>query len=167
MAQQNRLDRAMHLGGALGGAVTRPASAVVAGALGLERGIRQALGRRIEDTTLAALDAALASRIAEEAVDRAIASRLAGHAINRVFDEGKLVDDAVVRLLESEDLWLLVDEIARSPAVTEAIARQGVSFADQVAGGMRERSQRADARLERAARRALRRRPSGAPRAGS
>jgi hypothetical protein len=41
--------------------------------------------------------------------------------------------------------------------VTDAIARQSVSFADQVAVGVRARSHDADAWLERAARRALRR----------
>jgi hypothetical protein len=63
----------------------------------------------------------------------------------------------VRRLLESEDLWLLVEEIARSPAVTEAITQQSMGFADQVAGGVRAGSRRADIWLERAARRALRR----------
>jgi hypothetical protein len=54
----------------------------------------------------------------------------------------------------------VVDEVARSPAVTEAIAHQGAGFADQVAGELGERSRRADARLERVARRLLRRRPA-------
>jgi hypothetical protein len=54
----------------------------------------------------------------------------------------------------------MVEEIAQSPAVTEAIAQQSVGFADQVAGGVRVRSRNADAWLERTARRALR----GSPR---
>ena len=52
----------------------------------------------------------------------------------------------------------MVDEIARSPAVTEAITQQSLGFADQVAGGVRDRSRNADEVLERVARRALRRR---------
>jgi hypothetical protein len=64
----------------------------------------------------------------------------------------------VERLLESEELWVLVDEIARSPAVTQAITQQSLGFADQVAGGVRERSRDADGMLERAARRIVRRR---------
>ena len=63
----------------------------------------------------------------------------------------------MARLLESEELWLLVDEIARSPAVTEAIGQQSIGFADQVAGAVRTRSFSADDRLEGAARRLLRR----------
>ena len=73
--------------------------------------------------------------------------------------ESRLADQAVARLLDSEELWLLVEEIAESPAVTDAITQQGFGFADEVAGGMRARSRNADAWLERTARRALRRPP--------
>lgn len=129
-----------------------------------------ALGRRTEDTLLAAVDATLASRIAAEVVDRLSASglieRLADRlladgvmerTVERVFDDGRVIDELVTRLLASEDLWLLVDEIARSPAVTEAITKQSIGFADQVAGGVREQTSNADERLERAARKLLRR----------
>ena len=77
--------------------------------------------------------------------------------------ESKLLDEAVQRLLEGEELWLVVNEIAQSPAVTEAITRQSIGFADQVAGGVRGGTRSADAWLERAARRALRRPPAGPP----
>ena len=132
--------------------------------------------RRTGDAALAVLDATLASSIAQEAVDRAIASGLVERAIeraldegiveravDRVFDERRVIDEAVTRLIESEDLWVLVNVIAQSPAVTDAIARQSVGFADQVAGGVRKASRQADARLEHAARRALRRPPRSAP----
>ena len=56
-------------------------------------------------------------RIADQIVDSASAERLVVRVI-----ESRLLDEAVARLLESEDLWILVDEIARSPSVTEAIA---------------------------------------------
>jgi hypothetical protein len=126
-------------------------------------------GRRAERLTLATLDAVLASRLGEEAVDRVLDSELAkraiARAVERVADEmgegpaldSPAMDRLVARLLESEELWLIVDEIAQSPAVTEAITRQSVGFADQVAGQVRDRSRSADARLERAARRMLRR----------
>lgn len=91
-------------------------------------------------------------RIAAEAMDTPAARRIVAQAI----DSG-VVDEAVARLLESEDLWLLVDEIARSPAVLEAVSSQGIGLADQVAEAVRDRSRSADARLERAARRVLRR----------
>jgi hypothetical protein len=38
--------------------------------------------------------------------------------------ESRLADQAVARLLDSEELWLLVEEIAQSPAVTDAITQQ-------------------------------------------
>jgi hypothetical protein len=99
-------------------------------------------------------DAALASAtvdlLAERAIDSPAAERLVGRVI-----ESSLLDEAVARLLESEDLWLLVDEIARSPAVTDAISQQSLGFADQVAGAVRNRSLRADERVERMARRLI------------
>jgi DNA-binding sugar fermentation-stimulating protein len=125
----------------------------------LTASVARGAGRRVENLALAGLDAVLASRVAEEAVDRALASRLAEHTVDRVFDQERLIDETVTRLLESAELWVLVDSIAKSPAVTEAIARQSVGFADQVADGVRERTQRLDMRLERAARRIARRPP--------
>jgi hypothetical protein len=107
--------------------------------------------------TLAALDATLTSETAAQAVDRIVRSDLVERAIERVF-ETRILDEVVARLLESEDLWLLVDEIARSPAVTDAISTQSIGFADQIAGVVRDRSRTADDRVERMARRVLRRR---------
>ncbi|MFL6110040.1 MAG: hypothetical protein ACJ786_01605 [Catenulispora sp.] len=95
----------------------------------------------------------VADRLADRLLDGPEIERIAAHAI-----DSRLLDTIVDRLLESQELWVLVDEVARSPAVTEAIGQQGVGFADQVAGQVRQRSQRADARLEEVARRLLRRR---------
>ena len=53
----------------------------------------------------------------------------------------------------------MVDEIAQSPAVSDAIAHQGMSFADEMAGEVRTRSRRIDDRLARAPRAA----PADAP----
>src|SRR6478672_4303338 len=146
------------------------------------------IGRLSEDAqqlALRSLDAVLASRLARTAADHVLASPLAEHVLDaalrgplidelasdvarhrvvqRIVDplviESDVVDETVARLLESEELWFMVDEIARSPAVTEAISHQGAGLADQVAGVFRDRSRHADARLERFARRALRRGP--------
>jgi folate-dependent tRNA-U54 methylase TrmFO/GidA len=116
--------------------------------------------RRVEaaasKAALAALDATLASDTAALAVDRIVRSDLIERAVDRLFDT-RVLDEVVARLLESKDLWILVDEIARSPAVTEAIGTQSLGFADQIAGVVRDRSRTADDRVERAARRVLRR----------
>src|SRR4051794_797800 len=105
---------------------------------------------------LAGLEAAASSRFAAEAVDRVLATPVAERAVARALAgpvsaavdgqdaerlavqviDGRIFDVAVQRLLESEDLWLLVEEIAGSPAVTDAIGRQGLGFADQVAGAV-------------------------------
>lgn len=136
------------------------------------RAARQAVDLA-EDTTLGLLDATLGSRFAVRVVEHAAASRLIEAAgrelaryqvIERVGEQlitRELVDDVVARVLESEELWLVVDEVARSPAVTDAITQQSMGFADQVAGVVRGRSLRADDRLERVARRLLRRSPNG------
>lgn len=219
-----RLFRAtVRLSGTVGLAAMRPAAGAVSAGLRLERSARDAAARRLGDAALTALDAALASPLAEEAVDRAMASGLVRHAVgqalegplvdviaedlvryavvervvDRLLAEGivertvdraldgpelervvgtvlespaverligqaidsRLADQAVARLLDSEELWLVVEEIAESPAVADAVTQQGFGFADEVAGGMRARSRNADAWLERAARRALRRPP--------
>ena len=108
-----------------------------------------------EQTIERVLEGAELEHVVEAALESPTVERLIGTAI-----ESRLVDEAVVRLLQSDDLWLLVEEIARSPAVTDAIARQSVGFADQVADGVRARSRTADAWVERRARRLLRRDPA-------
>jgi hypothetical protein len=105
-----------------------------------------------EEIAVRILEGPELERVVARALDSAATERLVARVI-----ESRAVDEAVARLLESDDLWLLVDQIARSPAVTEAIGQQGVSFADQVAGSVRGRSRAADDRVERVARRFLRR----------
>lgn len=125
------------------------------------------------DAALSGLDAAVASPLAQEILDRIMASSLADdvlerlvgrvvdsqeaeRAIERVIDS-RLVDAGVLQLLDSDALWTLITEIVRSPVVTAAISQQGVGFAGQVAGVVRDRSRDADNRLERLARRLARR----------
>lgn len=84
------------------------------------------------------------------AIASALESRPAKQVVADFFDSG-LFDELVVRLLESRALWVLVEEIAQSPAVTAAISRQGFSFADQVGEEVRSRSRKADRWLELAA----------------
>ena len=80
--------------------------------------------------------------------------------VGRVLDS-RLLDTGMARLLASEELWEMVDEIAQSPAVSDAIAHQSLSFADEMAGEVRTRSRRIDDRLARAARKAFGRRAEG------
>jgi hypothetical protein len=120
------------------------------------------------------LNGALVEAVVEDlgrydVVERAVRQMLADGELERILDspelerlvgrviESHLADAAVARLLESEELWLLVDVVARSPSVTQAISHQGVGFAGEMAGVVRDRSRNGDARVERLARRLLRR----------
>jgi hypothetical protein len=138
--------------------VMRPASTAIS-----------AVSRRVEDAVLAAvedaIDRAITQGLVERIIDRLLAQGIVERTVDRLFDERQVIDEIVKRLIESEALWVLVEEISESPAVTDAIGRQSIGFADQVAGGVRERSRRADDRLERVARRALRRSPRRVPQA--
>jgi hypothetical protein len=105
----------------------------------------------------AALVSALESADMERLITRILESRLIEETVTR------LVDETAARLPESQALWALVDEVAQSPAVTDAITQQGLGLADEVAGEVRDRSRAADAWLEWAARRVLRRRTTPEP----
>jgi hypothetical protein len=131
-----------------------------------------------------ALHAAVADALDSEAMERLLSRVLETEGVQRLVTQvvesrvvedavARIIDDAAARLPDSEAMWALIDVIARSPAVTDAITQQGVGFADQVAGEVRDRSRTVDDRLERAARRLLRRRPrpigggGGAPASGA
>ena len=103
------------------------------------------------------VDSALENPAVERIVGQIVESRLLDEAVARV------IDDTAASLPASDALWALIDVIAQSPAVTEAITQQGAGFADQVAGEMRKRSRDVDARLERGAWRLLRRRARPRP----
>jgi hypothetical protein len=162
----------------LGAAALRP---VVTLGRRVDRGARRALAPPVRATVLAtldvalgALDAALTSPLTEEAIARIRASVLADDVMDQLrraaespdverLIEGalgsRLFDFAAVQLLDSDGLWILIDRIAQSPAVTAAISQQGLGFADQIADVVRQRSRTADDRLERLARRLARRAP--------
>lgn len=153
----------------------------VAGALGLARSADQRARRVAADAVIAGIDAWLRSpelerivtavvehegtgRLIDLVIDSPAAERLVGRAV----DHG-LLDAALMRLLERDQLWILVDEVARSPAVAEAIAHQSRSAAGEVVDGVRSTSQQADAWLERLARRVTPgagHRPTTGPRSG-
>ena len=100
----------------------------------------------------------LADRVLEsEGMERLVAKAL----------DSRLLDTSVARVLASEELWLVVEEIARSPAVTAALTQQGAGLADQLVEEVGARSRRADARLERIARRVVHRHPATAAEAGT
>jgi hypothetical protein len=89
-------------------------------------------------------------------VEEVVESDSAKEVIATFFESG-LFDEFIDRLIASDALWRLVDEIAASPAVAAAVTQQSLGFADQVGDQVRARSRTADDRLERVARRLTRR----------
>lgn len=148
------------IGGRAAAVTVRPFSGVVGAAAGAGIDLeRRAMDRLIESGELERmLDSARLQAVAIQLLDSEGARRL----VDAFFDSG-LFDQFVDRLLASDGLWRMIDEIAASPAVTAAISQQGLGFADQVGDGLRARSRSADAWLERAARRLTRREPGEMP----
>ena len=136
----------------------------LAGAAGVaaEAGInveRRAVDRMLESGELERL---LGSTRLQAVFRQVLASDGAKGLIDSFFDSG-LFDHFIERLLASESLWHLVDEVAASPAVTAAISHQGLGFADQVGNELRSHSRKTDDRLERTAHRLMHRHPKAAP----
>jgi hypothetical protein len=136
----------------------RAADAVIDSGLVLEQRTRAALTARGRQLALDTLDALLTSDAIDLVLERIEAAGVAQRVAQRILEDG-IAEQVVTLLLESEELWVLVDEIARSPSVTEAITHQSAGFVDQVTDTVRDRSREADAWVERAARRIGRRRP--------
>lgn len=145
-------------------ATLRPIGGVVEAAteagLSLER---RAVNRVLESGELErVVVVAINSTHIQAALRQALESDGAAQLIDSLFDSG-LIDRFLDRLLASESLWNMIDEIAGSPAVTAAISQQGLGFADQVGDQVRQRSRKADDWMERAARRLTGRHPRVLP----
>lgn len=145
-------------------ATLRPIAGVVEAAteagLSLER---RAVNRVLESDELErVVVVAINSTHIQAALRQALESDGAAQLIDSLFDSG-LIDRFLDRLLASESLWNMIDEIAGSPAVTAAISQQGLGFADQVGDQVRQRSRKADDWMERAARRLTGRHPRVLP----
>lgn len=128
-----------------------PVNAAAEAGIGLQR---RAVDRLLDSGEL---DHLLASPRLQAVVKQVMDSDGAKMLVDAFFDSG-LFDRLVDRLLASEGLWHLVDEIAGSPAVRAAISQQGLGFADQIGTEMRRHSRKADDLLDRAARRLIHRR---------
>jgi hypothetical protein len=102
----------------------------------------------LDQTVARVLDGPELERVVESALDSAAMERLVVRVI-----ESRLLNEAVERLLLTDELWLLVDEIAHSPSVLEAVQQQSVGFIDEVADGVRTRTRTADDKLESRVRR--------------
>jgi AcrR family transcriptional regulator len=134
--------------------------ALIDAGLAAEQRTRAALSAAAGRMALDALDAVLAGDAIERVLERIEATGVAQRIAERIIEDG-IAEQIVALLLESEELWVLVDEIARSPSVTEAITHQSVGFVDQITDTVRDRSRDADSWVQSAARRFARRRKGG------
>jgi hypothetical protein len=124
---------------------------------------RHVVGRGLESSEPEGiLTAELNDVRVQETLQRALASNGARQLIDSFFDSG-LFDHFIERLAATDAFWRLVDEITQSPSVRAALSRQGLGFADQIGGTLRDRSHNADHRFERSAGRRTHRPPNGAP----
>jgi hypothetical protein len=117
---------------------------------------RIVIGAVDSESTRDAIARVLESEAVERLFDRLLLSPAGERLIAQVL-RSPLLKETVSGLIESDELWILVDEVARSPSVTEAITSQSASFAGQVTDRVRVSSRDADAWVERAARRLRRR----------
>jgi hypothetical protein len=133
--------------------------ALIDAGLAVERRSRAALTEASGRLALDILDRVLAGDAIDRVLERIEATGVAQRIAERILEDG-IAEQIVALLLESEELWVLVDEIARSPSVTEAITHQSVGFVDQITDTVRDRSRDADSWVQGAARRFARRRKS-------
>jgi hypothetical protein len=137
------------IGGRAASAVLRPFADALDAAVRVGFGVERRVVNRVLDggELEQALTDALSDPRVQAAVRRLLESDGARGLIDSFFDSG-LFAHFIDRLVESEALWHLVDEIAQSPSVMAALSQQGLGFADQLGRAARERSRRADHRVE-------------------
>ena len=177
MADQTKPAASPNLGNALVGIAGVGARVAVAGAVGAAAATRAALrpasaatrtvlrsppGTAVRNDLTALLDELDAAGRRDLERARVRVGRLVDNSVDGSID--RLLNSprsrrAVERLLESEELWLLVDRIANSAEVLDAITSTSVGLAGEVADEARRRTATADDVAERIARRLLRRAP--------
>jgi hypothetical protein len=142
--------------GGIGGRAAASALRPVTGTMRVAAGLGISAERRLVDWVLSSDEleripgGVLNDEHVRAALRRAVESDGAKRVVRAFFDSG-LFEQFLERLGESEGLWRLVDEIAQSPSVLAALSQQSLGFAGQVGGAVRERSRKADHRVERTA----------------
>ncbi|CAB4344304.1 unannotated protein [freshwater metagenome] len=126
----------------------------VIGSDAVEDSIDRLLGSpAIERLIQTALSGPLVDALSRELVRQRVVERITTTLI-----EAGVFEPIIDAFLERPELWVLVEEIAQSPSVSDAIRQQSFGFADQVGDEVRGRSRSADDILARAARRLVGRR---------
>jgi hypothetical protein len=137
------------IGGRVAGTALRPVAGAARAAAGAGIRIeRHAVDRLLDSGEPERL---LTSVINDTRVQAMLQQALESAGVQRIIDDffdSGLFDHFIDRLAASDALWRLVDEIAQSPSVLAALSQQGLGFADQVGQAARDRSRRADVRIE-------------------
>ena len=119
---------------------------------------------RIAEQVLAEtdLEGAVTKALGHERTERLVAEVLASPDLERLLVsaiESRLTVGLTDRVLESPEMQRAVEQVASSPAVRAALARQTTTLADEMVGSIRGRAERVDEAAERAVRGLLRRPP--------
>lgn len=108
------------------------------------------------------LEEAIAAALEHERTQRYARRVLASPGLERLASEAaesRLTAQVTDRVLHSPEMQRMIEEVAASPAVRAALARQTTSLGEEIAAGVRGRTESADATAERRVRGWLRRAP--------
>jgi hypothetical protein len=133
--------------------------------------LTEALGRSLAEHRVAerlagelvasgAVEEALTAALENEAAQRLLESALASPGLERLLVamlESKLVPELTDRLLRSPEMQAVLEYVATSPEIRRALTQQSSSLAEEMAGGLRSRSEALDTAAERTVRSWLRR----------
>jgi hypothetical protein len=97
------------------------------------------------------VDEAVSAALEHETTQRLVAAIVASPGLD------KLLVQATDRVLRGPELQRVVDHVARSPEVREALTQQSTTLATELAEGVRSRAERLDEATERTVRSWLRR----------
>ncbi|MFM8561412.1 MAG: hypothetical protein ACKOB9_04865 [Solirubrobacterales bacterium] len=114
--------------------------------------VQQTLERVVSGPAFAsALRTILSPETVDMIADEVVRSQMIQKITVTAMEAGEMAP-IVDAFLEREELWILVQTIAESPAVIDAVRQQGFGFADQVGDEVRGRSRTADQVVARTAR---------------
>jgi hypothetical protein len=133
--------------------------------------LTEALGRSLAEHRVAerlagelvatgAVDHALTAALEHEAAERLLEGALASPGAERMLVavlESRLVPELTDRLLRSREMQAVLEYVATSPEVRRALTEQSSSLAEEMAGGLRSRTETLDDAAERTVRGWLRR----------
>src|SRR4051794_4663221 len=118
----------------------------------LETAAEEAIVRAVESQAFAhTLDRVLQGPAIEEAMGRALDSPTVERALVNALDS-RAIEGFWDKLLASDELQRIVEQVAQSPEVRDALRAQSVGFIGDIGRALQRAGRRLDAAFERAAR---------------